>query len=340
MKKMRAVQIVHARGPFELVERDMPEPNAGEVRVRIQACGVCHSDSFAKDGLFPGIHYPIIPGHEIAGVIDSVGPNIPQQWTIGRRVGVGWFGGHCGYCDPCRRGDMIDCRNLKIPGLTYNGGYAEAMIAPFDALASIPDDLSTGDAAPLLCAGVTTYNALRHSGAEAGDLVAIDGVGGLGHLGVQFAARMGFQVVAIERGREKADMARKLGAHEYIDSQTQNVAEALQALGGDRAALATIPDGRAMSDVLDGLAVRGKLIVVGVSAEPIEVAPMQLISASRTIVGHAAGTSQDSEDTMRFSVKSGTRPMIETLPLERAAEAYDRMMTGKARFRMVLVTGL
>lgn len=339
MTKMRALQIAYAKGLFELVEREMPEPGTGEVRVRIQACGVCHSDSFAKDGLFPDIRYPIVPGHEIAGLIDAVGSKVPQQWAIGRRVGVGWFGGHCGYCEPCRRDDMIDCRNLKIPGLSYDGGYAEAMIAPFEALASIPDELSAEDAAPLLCAGVTTFNALRRSGAEPGDLVAVLGIGGLGHLGVQFAARMGFRVAAIARGRDKADMARKLGAHAYIDSKTQNVAEALQALGGARVALATISNGQAMSSVVDGLAVRGKLIVVGVSAEPIEVAPLQLIGGSRTLAGHSSGTSQDSEDTMRFATQSGTRPMIETMPLERAAEAYDRMMAGKARFRMVLVTG-
>lgn len=339
MPKMRALQIARAKGPFDLVELDMPEPGAREVRVRVEACGVCHSDSFTKDGLFPDIRYPIVPGHEIAGVIDAVGPDVPKQWAIGRRVGVGWFGGHCGYCEPCRRGDMIDCRNLKIPGVSYNGGYAEAMIAPYDALASIPDDLGAEDAAPLLCAGVTTFNALRHSGAGPGDLVAILGVGGLGHLGVQFAARMGFRVAAVDRGRDKAGMARELGAHAYIDSETQNVAEALHALGGARAALATIPNGRAMSAVVDGLAERGRLVVVGVSADPIEETPLQLIAGSRTITGHAAGTSQDSEDTMRFSALSGVRPMIETVPLERAAEAYDRMMAGKARFRMVLVTG-
>ena len=339
MAKLRALQIADKRGPFQLVERELPEPRAGEVRVRVQACGVCHSDVFTKDGLFPGIRYPIVPGHEIAGVIDAVGPGVPAQWVIGRRVGVGWFGGHCGHCEPCRRGDMIDCRNLKIPGLSYDGGYAEAMIAPFDALASIPDDLLPADAAPLLCAGVTTFNALRHSGAGPGDLVAILGVGGLGHLGVQFAARMGFRVAAIARGKDKAELARKLGAHAYIDSKTENVGEALQALGGARAALATVTDGGAMSAVVDGLGVRGKLVVVGVSADPIQVTPLQLIGATRSIAGHAAGTSQDCEDTMRFSAQSGTRPMIETLPLERGAEAYDRMISGKARFRMVLVTG-
>lgn len=340
MAKMRAIQISDKRGPFELVERDIPTPGTGEVRVRVQACGVCHSDVFTKDGLFPGIRYPIIPGHEIAGVIDAVGPGVPPQWSVGRRVGVGWFGGHCGHCEPCRRGDMIDCRNLRIPGLSYDGGYAEAVIAPFDALAAIPDDLSAEDAGPLLCAGVTTFNALRRSGATPGDLVAILGIGGLGHLGVQFAARMGFRVAAIGRGHDKAQMARELGAHTYIDSKTQDVAAALQALGGARVALATIPNGPAMSAVVNGLGARGALIVVGVSSEPIQVAPLQLIGGSRSIVGHSTGTSQDSEDTMRFSALSGARPMIETLPLEQAAEAYERMITGKARFRMVLVTGL
>ena len=339
MPKMRALQVTQAKGPFELVERDVPEPGAGQVRVRVQACGVCHSDVFAKEGLFPGLRYPVIPGHEVAGVIDAVGANVPAQWSVGKRVGVGWFGGHCGHCEPCRRDDMIDCRNLKIPGLSYDGGYAEAMIAPFDALAAIPDDLSAVDAAPLLCAGVTTYNGLRRSGAGTGDLVAILGIGGLGHLGVQFAARMGFRVAAIGRGQDKAEMARKLGANFYIDSKTHNPAEALQALGGASVVLATIPNGPAMSELVDGLAPRGKLIVVGVSDEPIEVKPYQLIGGSRSIAGHASGTSQDSEDTLRFAMLSGTRPMIETMPLERGAEGYERMITGKARFRVVLVTG-
>jgi D-arabinose 1-dehydrogenase-like Zn-dependent alcohol dehydrogenase len=339
MTKMRAVQITGAKGRFELVERDMPEPRGRDVRVRVQACGVCHSDAITKEGIFPGIRYPIVPGHEIAGVIDAVGADVPPQWKVGRRVGVGWFGGHCGYCEPCRRDDMMDCRNLRIPGISYDGGYAEAVIAPYDALAAIPDDLSPEDAAPLLCAGVTTYNALRRSGAMPGDLVAIHGIGGLGHLGVQFAARMGFRVAAIGRGRDKAGMARELGAHVYIDSAAQNVAEALQALGGASVVIATVPNGPAMSGVIDGLGVRGKLMVIGVSAEPITVTPFQLISASRTIAGHAAGTSQDSEDTMQFSTLAHVRPMIETMPLERAAEAYERMMSGKAKFRMVLVTG-
>ena len=339
MPKMRALQVAKAKGPLELVERDLPEPGAGQVRLRVQACGICHSDVLAKEGLFPGLRYPLIPGHEIAGIIDAVGPSVPAQWKVGKRVGVGWFGGHCGHCEPCRRDDMIDCRNLKIPGFSYDGGYAEAMIAPYDALAAIPEDLSAVDAAPLLCAGVTTYNGLRRSGAATGDLVAVLGIGGLGHLGVQFAARMGFRVAAIGRGQDKAEMARKLGAHHYIDSGTEKPAEALQALGGASVVLATVPKGPAMSELIDGLAPRGKLIVIGVSAEPIEVTPLQLIGASRSIAGHASGTSQDSEDTMRFAMLSGTRPMIETLPLERGAEGYERMITGKARFRVVLTTG-
>lgn len=338
MARMRAVQIIRANGPFELVERDVPEPRAGEVRVRVQACGVCHSDSITKEGLFPGIRYPIIPGHEIAGVIDAIGPGV-VAWSEGQRVGVGWFGGHCGHCEPCRRGDLIDCRNLKIPGISYDGGYAEAMIAPADALAAIPEDLAAQEAAPLLCAGITTFNALRHSGAGPGDLVAILGIGGLGHLGVQFAARMGYRVAAIARGQDKADLARKLGAHVYIDSDAENPAEALQRLGGARAILATVGSGSAMGAVIDGLSVRGRLAVIGVSPEPIAVSPLQLIGASRSIVGHAAGTSQDSEDTLNFSVLSAVRPIIETTPLERAADAYDRMMSGEARFRMVLLTG-
>jgi D-arabinose 1-dehydrogenase-like Zn-dependent alcohol dehydrogenase len=332
------MQIARPNGPFELVERDLPEPGTGEVRVKVQACGICHSDSFTKEGIFPGVTYPRVPGHEIAGVIDAVGPGV-IGWEVGQRVGVGWFGGHCGRCEPCRRGRLVDCRNLRIPGITYDGGYAEAMVAPTDALAAIPDDLSAEDAAPLLCAGVTTYNALRHSGATAGDVVAILGIGGLGHLGVQFAARMGFRTVAIARGADKQNLAHQLGAHHTIDSKTQNVAEELNKLGGAQAVLSTVTNSRAISAVIDGIKVGGKLIVVGASAEPIEVSPFQLIGASRTIQGHASGASIDSEDTLDFSALANVRPMIETMPLERAAEAYDRMMSGGARFRMVLTTG-
>jgi D-arabinose 1-dehydrogenase-like Zn-dependent alcohol dehydrogenase len=279
-----------------------------------------------------------VPGHEVAGVIDEVGPDV-KGWAVGTRVGVGWFGGHCGYCEPCRRGDLVDCRNLRIPGLTYDGGYADAMIAPADALALIPDDLTPAEAAPLLCAGVTTFHALRESGAHPGDLVAILGIGGLGHLGVQFAAKMGFRTVAIARGAEKAPLAHKLGAHIYLDSQSQDVAAELTKLGGAKTILATVTSGKAMSAVIPGLAVRGKLVVVGVGMDPIEVSTLDLIGGSRSVVGHASGASIDSQDTLAFSALTGVRPTIETVPLEQAPEAYEKMMRNEARFRMVLTTG-
>jgi D-arabinose 1-dehydrogenase-like Zn-dependent alcohol dehydrogenase len=339
MPKMRAIEIAKKGGPLELVERELPQPGRGEVRVKVEACGVCHSDSVAKEGLFPNVPYPIVPGHEIAGVVDAVGEGV-IGWSVGTRVGVGWFGGHCGRCEPCRRGDLVDCRNLRIPGINYNGGYAEAMVAPADALALIPDELSAVDAAPLLCAGVTTYNALRESGARPGDLVAILGIGGLGHLGLQFAAKMGFRTVAIARGVDKEPLARKLGAHVYLNSQTQDVAAELNKLGGAKTILATVTSGKAMSSVIPGLAVRGKLVVVGVGMDPIPVSTLDLISGSRSVVGHASGASIDSQDTLAFSALSGVRPTIETMPLERAAEAYDKMMRNEARFRMVLTTGL
>lgn len=339
MPRMRVIQVGQKGGPFELVERELPQPGPGEVRVKVQACGVCHSDSIAKEGLFPSVRYPIVPGHEIAGVIDAVGDGV-IGWAAGTRVGVGWFGGHCGRCEPCRRGDLVNCRNLRIPGVTYDGGYAEAMIAPADALALIPDELAAAEAAPLLCAGVTTYNALRESGARPGDLVAILGIGGLGHLGVQFAAKMGFRTVAIARGRDKEKLARQLGAHVYLDSQSQDVAAELTKLGGAKTILATVTSGKAMSAVIPGLAVRGRLVVVGVGADPIEVSALDLIGASRSVTGHASGASIDSQDTLAFSALSGVRPTIETMPLELAAEAYDRMMRNEARFRMVLTTGL
>jgi D-arabinose 1-dehydrogenase-like Zn-dependent alcohol dehydrogenase len=335
MAKMRAVQVRQAGGPLELVERDVPEPARGEVRVRVDACGVCHSDSFTVEGKMPGLTFPRIPGHEIAGVIDAIGAGV-VGWRAGQRVGVGWFGGHCGHCEPCRRGWLIDCRNLRIPGISYDGGYAEAMLAPADALAAIPDELAAAEAAPLLCAGVTTFNALRHSGAMPGDVVAILGIGGLGHLGVQFASKLGFRTVAIARGADKEALSRKLGADDFIDSAMEDVAAALNRLGGARAVLATVANAEAMTSVIEGLGVRGRLIVVGVDANPIQVLPLQLIGASRSIVGHAAGASIDSQDTLTFSMLSGVRPMIETMPLQRAAEAYARMMQGDARFRMVL----
>ena len=335
MAKMRAVQVARGGGSLELVERDMPEPARGEVRVRIEACGVCHSDSLTVEGQMPGLVFPRIPGHEVAGVIDALGDGV-EGWRAGQRVGVGWFGGHCGHCEPCRRGWLIDCRNLRIPGISYDGGYAEAMVVPAHALAAIPDELGAAEAAPLLCAGVTTFNALRHSGAMPGDVVAILGVGGLGHLGVQFANKLGFRTVAIARGADKAPLARKLGAHHFIDSAKEDVAAALNRLGGARAVLATVTSADAMTPVIEGLAVRGRLIVVGVDFKPIQISPVQLILASRSVVGHASGTSIDSQDTLAFSTLSGVRPMIETMPLASAAEAYARMMRGDARFRVVL----
>jgi D-arabinose 1-dehydrogenase-like Zn-dependent alcohol dehydrogenase len=338
MAKMRAVQVPGAKGPFELVERDIPDPRAGAVRIKVQACGLCHSDSYTKEGLFPGIQYPRVPGHEIAGVIDAVGTGV-RGWTSGQRVGVGWHGGHCGYCDSCRRGDFLTCRiAAQVPGITYDGGYADYMIAPAEALALIPDELSAAEAGPLMCAGITTFNSLRHSGAMPGDLVAILGIGGLGHLGVQFAVKMGFKTVAIARGMEKAPLATQLGAARYIDSQSQNPAEELLKLGGAAVILATATNGKAMAAALPGLGINGKMIILGAAADPVEVSPLLLIGGRRTIAGWPSGRSIDSQDTMRFSVLTGVRPMNEVFPLERAAEAYERMMSGHARFRVVLTT--
>jgi D-arabinose 1-dehydrogenase-like Zn-dependent alcohol dehydrogenase len=308
------------------------------VRLTVQACGICHSDSLTKDGYWPGIEYPRVPGHEIAGVVDLVGEGV-EGWAPGDRAGVGWFGGICRRCGPCRRGDFIDCGALRIPGISYDGGYAEAVVVPEEALARIPEVLGSEDAAPLLGAGTTTYNALRHSGARGGDVVAILGVGGLGHLGVQFAARLGFRTVAIARGKDKEALAHDLGAHHYIDSTSQDVAAELQAFGGAKVILATVTASDAMTAAIGGLAVRGELVVVGASPDPIRVPPAQIIRGNRSVVGHAPGTSKDSEDTMGFSELMGIRPRIETMPLERAAEAYERMVSGAARFRMVLTTG-
>lgn len=333
---MRAVQVAKPNAPLELVERPTPEPGPREVRIKVEACGICHSDSFPVTGTFPGIKYPIVPGHEVAGRIDAIGSGV-TTWKLGQRVGVGWFGGNCGVCPPCRRGDFIHCVVLKVPGINFDGGYADYMIAPIEGLASIPDDLSAEDAGPLLCAGITTFNALRHSGAGPGDVVAILGIGGLGHLGVQFARHMGFHTVAIARGQDKQKLALELGAHRYIDSQAQDVAKQLQALGGAKLILATVINAPAMTVVIDGLGTDGKLLVVGASPEPIEVTPLQLIGARRAVAGWPSGTSSDSEDTLRFSALQGIKPMIETYPLAQAAEAYERMMSGKARFRVVLV---
>jgi D-arabinose 1-dehydrogenase-like Zn-dependent alcohol dehydrogenase len=334
---MRAVQVSSANGPFELVVRDPPNPGPRQVRIKVQACGICHSDSFTKMGAFPGIQLPRVPGHEVVGLLDAIGSEVPE-WKVGARVGVGWHGGHCGHCASCRRGDFITCATGQIPGISYDGGYADYMIAPFEALAAIPDELTSAEAAPLLCAGITTFNALRHSGAGPGDLVAVLGIGGLGHLGVQFAAKMGCHTVAVARGTDKEPLARRLGAQHYIDSTTQNVASELTKLGGARAILATLTDAKSMSDAVGGLGVDGKLMVIGASMEAIEVPPLALISARRSIAGWPSGTASDSEDTMDFSVLSNIRPLIETYPLERATEAYERMMSGKARFRVVLTT--
>jgi D-arabinose 1-dehydrogenase-like Zn-dependent alcohol dehydrogenase len=332
---MKAAQVPKPGAAFAIVEREIPSPGLGEVRIKVQACGVCHSDAFTKEGAWPGIQYPRIPGHEVAGIIDEVGNGI-AEWKKGQRVGVGWHGGHDGTCRECRRGDFRNCQNLQIPGISYDGGYQEYMVAPISALVALPDALNDVDAAPLLCAGITTYNALRHSGALPGDLVAVLGIGGLGHLGIQFANKFGYRVAAIGRGSENAARARELGASVYIDSNSANAAQALQKLGGAKAILATAPSSKAMSALIDGLAPNGKLMVVGVAAEPIEVTPVQLITGSRTIQGWASGTPTDSEDTLRFAELNGVRAMIETYPLENADEAYARMMSGKAEFRVVL----
>src|SRR5580698_9501942 len=333
--QMKAAQVSSSGADFQIVERDIPEPGPGHVRIKVQACGVCHSDVLTKEGLWPGIQYPRVPGHEVAGIVDEVGAGV-STWKKGQRVGVGWHGGQDNTCRECRRGDFRNCQNLKVCGISYDGGYQQYMVAPIEALVAIPDSLKDADAAPLLCAGITTYNALRHSGALPGDLVAVQGIGGLGHLGIQFANKFGYKVVAIGRGSENAALAKKLGASVYIDSQATNAAEELQELGGARVILATAPNSKAMSELVNGLGPNGKLIVIGVTFDSIEVTPLQLISGSKSIQGWAAGTPADSEDTLRFAELSGVRPMIETYSLEKAAEAYARMLSGKAQFRVVL----
>jgi D-arabinose 1-dehydrogenase-like Zn-dependent alcohol dehydrogenase len=336
---MRSVQVSKPKGPLEIVEKDIPKPGAREVRIKVQACGVCHSDSFTKEGLFPGIQYPRVPGHEIAGIIDEVGKEV-SQWQPKQRVAVGWHGGNCGHCESCRRGDFVTCKYAQVPGISYDGGYADYMIAPMEALALIPEQLSAIEAAPLMCAGITTYNALRNSGARVGDTVAILGMGGLGHLGIQFAAKMGFNTVAIGRARDKEEeLMKNLGARQYIDNRSQNAVEELNKLGGAKVILATVPSGKAMTEILEGLAANGKLVVIGASDEPIQVPTSLMILGRRSLIGWPAGTSIDSQDTLSFSVLSGVRSMNEEFPLERAAEAYDHMMSGKAKFRCVLTTG-
>jgi alcohol dehydrogenase/propanol-preferring alcohol dehydrogenase len=335
---MRAVQVSEAGGELELVERDVPEPGFGEALVRVHACGVCHSDVLAKEGGYPGVTYPVVPGHEIAGVIEALGDGV-HGWEVGERVGVGWFGGNCGYCEWCRRGMLLDCENMEIPGITADGGYADFVLVRASAMASMPDDLASDEAAPLVCAGITTYNALRQSGVRGGDRVAVLGVGGLGHLGVQFAVKLGLETVAIARGTEKEPLARELGAHHYIDSTGTDPAQALLDLGGADLILSTVTSSDAMAAAFGGLRPGGKLLVVGASMDPIAVPAAALIAGSKGIVGHASGTSRDSEDTLAFSVLTGVRPMIETMSLESAAEAYQKMISGEARFRMVLTTG-
>src|SRR5215472_7385115 len=332
---MQGAQIPKPGADFQLVEREIPAPGAGQVRIKVQACGICHSDVLTKDGLWPGIQYPRIPGHEVAGIIDEVGDGV-SGWKKGQRVGVGWHGGHDNTCIQCRRGDFRNCRNLQVPGISYDGGYQQYMVAPVEALAEIPEALSDTEAAPLLCAGVTTFDALRHSAAFPGDLVAVQGIGGLGHLAIQFANKFGYKVSAIGRGAETAALAKNLGASIYIDSQSTNAAEALQKLGGAQAILATAPNSKAMPELIAGLAPNGKLIVIGVASDPIAVTPLQLIVGTKSIQGTAAGAPASEEDTLNFAELSGVRPMIETHPLEKAAEGYARMMSGKAQFRVVL----
>jgi D-arabinose 1-dehydrogenase-like Zn-dependent alcohol dehydrogenase len=336
---MRAVQVSRAGAALELVERPIPQPGPGTVRIKVQACGICHSDSITKEGLFPGITYPRVPGHEVIGVIDAVGNDVPARWKSGLRVGIGWHAWHCGYCDSCRREDFFACQTgVKVSGLSIDGGYADYMIAPYTALAIVPADLNPADAAPLMCAGLTTFNALRNSGAVAGDLVAVLGLGGLGHLGVQYAAKMGFRTVGIARGKDKEPLSRQLGAMHYIDTTASDPAAELQKLGGAKVVLATVTNGAAMSATIGGLAPRGRLMVLGADNK-MEANPIALLSKKLSIEGWYSGTSIDSQDTLNFSVQSGVKSMNESIPLEKAAEGYDRMMSGKARFRVVLTTG-
>ncbi len=338
MPKMRAAQISGPGGAFELVEREIPQPAAGQVRIKVQACGICHSDSLVKDGQWPGIQYPRVPGHEVVGVVDAVGAGV-SQWKPGQRVGVGWHGNNCGICDNCRKGYFFGCTvSLQITGVSFDGGYADYMVAPAMAVASVPDDLSPVEAAPLMCAGITTYNALRNSTARPGDVVAVLGLGGLGHLGVQYAVKMGFKTIGIARGKDKEELARKLGAHHYIDSQSQDPSAELQKLGGAKVILATVTAGDAMAAVQGGLGLEGTLLIVG-AAQSITISPLSLIMGQRSVKGWYSGNASDSQDTLKFSALTGVRSMNEVFPLERVAEGYDRMMSGKARFRVVLMMG-
>jgi D-arabinose 1-dehydrogenase-like Zn-dependent alcohol dehydrogenase len=338
MARMKAVQVSKAGGSLELVERNIPDPGRGQVRIKVEACGICHSDLLVKEGYWPGIPYPRVPGHEIAGRVDAVGADV-TNWKPGQRVGVGWHGGHCFTCDACRRGNFVLCQFEKITAIHHDGGYAEYMVTPAEAVAAMPDELPADEAAPLLCAGITVFNALRNSGARPGDLVAVQGIGGLGHLGIQYSRQMGFRTVAIGRGQDKEPLARKLGAAAYVDTAAGNPSEALQKLGGARVILATAPDSKSISALVDGLAPDSKLMVIGAGTEALTVTPLQLIVSRKSIQGWPSGSAIDSEDTLRFSAQTGVRPMIERYPLEKAAEAYEQMMSGRARFRVVLTMG-
>ena len=338
MRAARAVQVSRPGGPFEIVEREILQPGPRQVRVKVQACGLCHSDVLTKEGHWPGMKYPRVPGHEVAGVIDAIGSEVPR-WKPGQRVGVGWLGSYCGHCESCRRGSFVTCANQLISGVTMDGGYQDYVAVPFEALALIPDELSPIEAGPLMCAGITTFNSLRNSGARAGDTVAVLGIGGLGHLGVQFASRMGFRTVAIARGKDKEPLARQLGAHHYVDSQAGDVSEALQKIGGAKIVLATATSADAMAATIGGLSVDGRLIVLGADFKPMQLVTAGLIGRRTGIYGWPSGSSMDSEDTLRFSALTGVRPMTEVFPLENATEAYERMMSNKARFRVVITTG-
>lgn len=334
MAKMKAVQVAKAGGPFEVVERDVPAPGEGEIRVKVEACGICHSDALVKYG-FPGLSHPRVPGHEIAGTVDAVGARV-TAWKEGDRVGVGWHGGHCFQCISCRKGLFINCATAKITGITHDGGYAEYAVVPSESAARIPEGIGAAEAGPILCAGITTFNALRNSGARAGDTVAVQGIGGLGHLALQYAARMGFRTVALSRGAEKEELARQLGAHEYIDSKVVSAAEGLQKIGGADLILATAPSAEAIASAVNGLKPRGKLLIVAAAHEPFSVSALPLLSG-KSIAGWPSGSAIDSEDALAFSVLTGVRPRIETFPLDRAEEAYTRVIENKVRFRAVLV---
>jgi D-arabinose 1-dehydrogenase-like Zn-dependent alcohol dehydrogenase len=336
MARMNAVQVSQPGGEWELVKREIPEPGSGQARIKVEACGICHSDMFVKDGLWPGLQYPRVPGHEVAGRIDKTGPTV-TGWKQGQRVGVGWYGGHCGQCESCRRGDFVLCGSGQVCGISYDGGWADYLVVPVEAVASLPDELPAEEAAPLLCAGITTFNSLRNSGALAGDVVAVQGIGGLGHLGVQFSSKLGFRTVAIGRGKDKEPLARQLGAIDYVDAASTNPAEELQRLGGARVILATAPDAKGISSLVDGLGPNGKLLIVAAAGDPIPVNAITLISKRASVQGWPSGTAKDSEDTLRFSALTGVRPMVERYPLARAKEAYQQMMSGKARFRAVLM---